>query len=133
MVLRLDHGEDILESVKSSIESERYTLAVTAGLGMISDFELGYFDRGEYITKHFVEAHELLSMQGSVSSGGDSRIHIHVTVANKEHQAFGGHLLKGKVWMSNEIFLTRLEGVHSVRKVDPEKRVGVLRLTGPEQ
>ena len=133
MVLRLDHGEDILESVRASVESERSTLAVTAGLGMISDFELGYFDQGEYITEHFEEAHELLSMQGSVSSDGDQRIHIHVTVADKSHEAFGGHLLSGKAWMSNEIFLTRLEGVRSVRRLDPEKRVGVLRLSGPEQ
>ena len=132
-MLRLDHGEDILESVKAAIETERATLALTAGLGMISDFELGYFDRGEYITKHFEEAYELLSMQGSVSSEGEPRIHVHVTVANKSHEAFGGHLLKGKVWMSNEIFFTRLEGVRSVRKVDPEKRVGVLRLSPPQE
>jgi len=128
MILRLAHGEDILESVKSATEKEKHTMMITAGLGMIVGFELGYFDRGTYLKKSFSEPHELLSMQGSVSGEGDNRIHIHVTVADKEHEAFGGHLLGGKVWMSNEISLLLLEGVRSHRAVDPELKVGVLHL-----
>jgi predicted DNA-binding protein with PD1-like motif len=132
LVLRLDHGEDILGSIGTAIEAERSTMAVTAGLGMISEFELGYFDRGEYITEYIEEPHELLSVQGSVSSEGEPRIHIHVTVADRSHKASGGHLLRGKVWMSNEIFMMRIEGVHSFRRVDPEKRVGILHLSSAE-
>lgn len=128
LALRLDHGEDILHSVGQSVEEERSTISIVAGLGMISEFELGYFDEGSYIKAYFEEAHELLSMQGSVSSEGNPRIHIHVTVADRSHKAYGGHLLKGKAWMSNEIFMTRIDGLHSVREVDPEKRVGTLRL-----
>ena len=128
ILLRLDHGEDILESIRSCTESELSTVAITAGLGMISEFELGYFDRGEYLSQFFEEAHELLSMQGSVSSDGDPRIHVHVTVADKSHRSFGGHLLRGKAWMSNEILMTRMTGLRSIRKVDPDKGVGVLHL-----
>jgi predicted DNA-binding protein with PD1-like motif len=128
LALRLDHGDDILRSIGRSIEAERSTMSIVAGLGMISEFELGYFDEGNYIKAYFEEAHELLSMQGSVSSEGDPRIHIHVTVADRSHKAYGGHLLQGKAWMSNEVFMIRIDGLHSVREIDPETRVGILRL-----
>ena len=127
-VLRLDHGEDVLESISKGVGDTDSTMMLTAGLGMISDFEIGYFDNGQYIRKSFVEAHELLSMQGSVAVDGDPRLHIHVAVANKSHAAFGGHLLRGKVWMSNEICLIRVDGVGSSRQFDEVKRVGVLQL-----
>ena len=46
LALRLDHGDDILRSIGRSIEAERSTMSIVAGLGMISEFELGYFDEG---------------------------------------------------------------------------------------
>jgi predicted DNA-binding protein with PD1-like motif len=127
-VLRLDHGEDVLESILKGAEDDGSTKIITAGLGMISDFELGYFDNGKYITRSFAEAHELLSMQGSVASEGDPRLHIHVAVADKSHAAFGGHLLRGKAWMSNEICLLSVDGLGSSRQMDPVKKVGILQL-----
>jgi predicted DNA-binding protein with PD1-like motif len=128
VMLRLDHGEDILESIKFATKDEKDTMLIMTGLGMISDFELGYFDRGTYLTRSFAEPHELLALQGSVSSDGDNRLHVHATVADKDHRAFGGHLMKGKVWMSNEIGLVRLDGVRSERIVDPAKKVGILHI-----
>ena len=128
MFIRLEHGEDILESIKQSVEKEASTLLVVTGLGMISEFELGYFDRGNYLSKSYDEPHEVLALQGSVATEGDPRIHIHATVANKDHEAFGGHLMRGKAWMSNEIGLVRVDGLKSTRSFDPEKKVGVMHL-----
>lgn len=128
VLIRLEHGEDILESIKQTIKEERSTMIVVSGLGMISEFELGYFDRGNYIKRSYYEPHELLSLQGTIATEGEPRIHIHATVANKEHDAFGGHLMRGKAWMSNEIGLVRLERLISVRSLDPEKKVGILHI-----
>ncbi len=124
--LRLDHDDDILARINQIITQEASTMVFTTGLGMIHDFELGYFDNGQYLRKHYSEPHELLSVQGSVSSDGESRIHIHITVADKTHQAFGGHLLSGRVWMSNELVLLTVDGVRSEREVDPVKKVAIL-------
>lgn len=128
IIIKLDHGEDILESIKFTMKEERSTMLIVTGLGMISDFELGYFDQGIYLKRAFVEPHELLALQGSISSEGEPRIHIHATVANKEHEAFGGHLMRGKAWMSDEIGLVRLERLASIRSMDPDKKVGILHL-----
>jgi predicted DNA-binding protein with PD1-like motif len=126
--IRLEHGEDILESIRQAVQEETSTLLVVTGLGMISEFELGYFDLGNYLRKSYGDPHEVLALQGSVSTEGEPRIHIHATVANKNHEAFGGHLMRGKAWMSNEIGLVRLEGQSSIRSFDPDKKVGVLHL-----
>ena len=131
VLLRLNHDEDILASIENAVERERYTMLVATGVGMIHNFELGYFDEGKYLTKVYRAPHELLSLQGSIASEGEPRIHIHATVADTKHWAFGGHLMRGKVWMSNEIGLIRLEGGFSKRSMDPKKKVSVLRIEGP--
>lgn len=128
ILIRLDHGEDILESIAEAVREERSTIVLIAGLGMISDFEIGYFDNGSYVKKAFDEAHELLSLQGSVATEGEPRLHIHISVANRSHSAFGGHLLRGKAWMSNEIVALRIDGLESFRQMDPAKKVGILQL-----
>jgi len=127
-ILRLDNGEDIIESILKSVRDSRSTMMVCAGLGMITDFELGYFDNGNYISKSYPEPHELLSIQGVISGYGEHRVHIHVSVADREHRMFGGHLLRGKVWMTNEIGILRLDGVRSTREYDEEKKVATLNL-----
>lgn len=128
LLLRLEHGEDILGSVQNAVRDEHSTMLLVTGLGMISDFELGYFDRGKYLKKSFSEPHELLALQGSVASEGEPRLHVHATVADAEHRAFGGHLMRGKAWMSNEIGFVRVEGHSSRRVVDPDKNVGILHI-----
>lgn len=127
-ILRLDDGEDIIDSILKSVGDSRSTMLICTGLGMITDFELGYFDRGKYLSKSYSEPHELLSIQGAVSGYGEHRVHIHVAVADREQRMFGGHLLAGKVWMSSEIGIIRLDGVRSTREIDPEKKVAVLNL-----
>jgi len=128
VLIRLEHGEDIMDSIKQTIKEERSTMIIFSGLGMISEFELGYFDRGNYLRRSYVEPHELLALQGTIATEGEPRIHIHATVANKEHDAFGGHLMRGKAWMSNEIGLVRLERLISIRSLDSEKGVGILHI-----
>ena len=129
IMLRLSHGENILSSLEEVVSQEKSTLMVYAGLGMITDFELGYFHEGQYIAREYKHPHELVSMQGSIASEGEPRMHLHVVVADKEHNAFGGHLLKGWVWMSNEIGILRLKGIMSKRWRDPEKKVAILHIS----
>ncbi len=126
LFVRLEHDEDILGSIGELVAHEHSTLVFTTGLGMIHDFELGFFENGRYITKHYDEPHELVSVQGSIASEGEPRIHIHVIVADKAHAASGGHLLSGKVWMSNELVLLAMAGVRSHRIPDPDRKIGVL-------
>ena len=129
ILMRLSHGENILSSIEEVVSQEKSTLMVFAGIGMITDFELGFFNEGKYITKSFKHPHELLSLQGSIASEGAPRMHVHAIVADKEHKAFGGHLMKGWAWMSNEICLIRMKGVTTKRWRDDQKGVAVLHVS----
>lgn len=131
IMMRLNHGENILESIEEIVAGEKSTLLIVAGIGMITDFELGYFDREkrEYIRRSFNEPHELTMLQGSVASEGSPRMHIHAVVADRDHHTSGGHLLKGWAWMSNEIGFLRLKGVSSKRWLEKDKGVAVLHVS----
>jgi len=126
--IRLDHDEDIIGSLKDAVAEEKGTLMIVAALGMMHQFEIGYFDKGNYMKKKIEEPVELLTMSGSISSRGENRIHIHTSLAFSNHKSIGGHLFSGKVWMSEEILLVKLEGIESERLIDPEKKVGILNL-----
>ena len=129
IMLRLAHGENILKTLEEVVAEEKASLLIATGIGMITDFELGYFENGEYVKMAFKEPHELVMLQGTVASEGELRMHIHAVVADKDHRAFGGHLLKGWVWVSNEIGLLRLKGVRSKRILDKDRGVAVLHVS----
>jgi len=129
IMLRLAHGENILKTLEEVVAEEKATLLIATGIGMITDFELGYFENGQYVKMSFKEPHELVMLQGTVASEGELRMHIHAVVADKDHRAFGGHLLKGWVWVSNEIGLLRLKGVRSKRILDKDRGVAVLHVS----
>ncbi|HDP96723.1 MAG TPA: DUF296 domain-containing protein [Euryarchaeota archaeon] len=128
LLLRLDHGEDVIGSIEGAVSGMGGTFMIAVALGMMHEFEIGYFDRGKYIKKKIEEPVELLAMSGSVSSTGENRVHIHASLAMKDHGSIGGHLISGKVWMSEEILLVHLPEIESRREIDPEKKVGILRL-----
>lgn len=128
VLLRLDHGEEVIPSIEVAVKDMTGTFMIAAALGMMHELEIGYFDRGKYITKEIEEPVELLTMSGSISSEGENRVHIHASLAMKNHESIGGHLISGKVWMSEEILLVHLPEIESQREIDPEKRVGILRL-----
>jgi predicted DNA-binding protein with PD1-like motif len=69
---------------------------------------------------------ELLSMHGSIAKAQESRIHIHVGLANSEHRVFGGHLFSAKVCMLNEIVLLKLDEITLKRELNVKS--GLLEL-----
>jgi len=128
LLLRLDHGEEVIPSIEVAVKDMKGTVMIAAALGMMHELEIGYFDRGKYITKKIEEPVEMLAMSGSISSRGENRVHIHTSLAMKNHESIGGHLISGRVWMSEEILLVHLPETESRREIDPEKQVGILRL-----
>ncbi|WP_455391690.1 PPC domain-containing DNA-binding protein [[Eubacterium] cellulosolvens] len=114
IVLKLENDEDVLESIERAAESNDIRSAIImAGLGMIKDFELGYYNPGGYKTKNFTEPHELISMTGSIAYDGSDNTkllpHIHCSVADQKNQVWGGHLFRAKVNVINEITLLKFD------------------------
>ncbi|MEW5936898.1 MAG: PPC domain-containing DNA-binding protein [Candidatus Thermoplasmatota archaeon] len=119
LLLRLESGEDLFASLKLAVERESPRGAlVLSGIGMLRNFELGYFDGKEYRTKVYEEAHELIALHGSITTMGETIIHLHAALASPRHELVGGHLQKGEAWVVNEIVLLRVEHAEMSRERD---------------
>lgn len=130
IVAKLDHGQNLFSALgKVMMKHGAESAVILSGIGMLNDFEIGYYDGGKYITKQFGEPMELLSMHGSIAASEESSIHIHVSLANEEHKVMGGHLMKAKVCVLNEIVLLKLEGIKLGRRLNEKSGLYELSVT----
>jgi len=121
IMLRLEDGEDVFQCLKKVVKKHKVKSAVVvSGIGMLKNFELGYFDGERYHKRKFQECHELLSMHGTITTLDEISIHLHCSLSNKAHQAIGGHLTGAKVGVLNEICLLRLDEMSLSRKLNPK-------------
>ena len=111
--LRMDHGEDFHETLKSVLkETGTKSAIILGGIGMLMDFEIGWFnvEKGEYENESVSVPHELLSVQGNVSEmDGEPFAHVHVSLAGPSRSVVGGHLFRATVCNTVEMFLEILE------------------------
>ena len=95
IVFRLEMGEGLMESTQRIATVENVKLASINGIGACSKIEMGYIDLSikEYVFKTFEGNLEILQATGNITlKDGEPFPHIHISVANEECKAFGGHL-----------------------------------------
>jgi hypothetical protein len=110
--VRLFPNEDIFESLEKVCKKhEIKTALILSGIGQLKKFQLGYFKKkGNYSLEKFKKPHELLSLSGNIIFSEKEekyKFHLHAVLGNKEKHSIGGHLLKGKVEVTNEIVLLK--------------------------
>ena len=120
VMVKLDDGEDLLDSLQRVVKEHRIDSGtVLWGIGMLRDFEVGYFDGKAYHRKTFATPHELLALHGSIASRADPVFHLHVAGGNEAHGVVGGHLFKGTVNVLSEVCLARFDRVRLGRELSP--------------
>ena len=95
IVFRLEMGEGLMESTQRIATAENVKLASINGIGACSKIEMGYIDLSikEYVFKTFEGNLEILQATGNITlKDREPFPHIHISVANNECKAFGGHL-----------------------------------------
>lgn len=113
-MLRLDTGEDFLETVAGFCEQKGIKAAKVSGIGAVRDARISYFDiqKGEYISKEVPGDVELLSLMGNVSiMEGQAFPHLHVTLTDENFKVHGGHFSAGQVGATAEIFIEVYDSV----------------------
>jgi len=97
-----------------------------AGIGMLRDLVLGYWDGEKYLEERVGEPVELLSLQGNLGDEeGKPVLHAHVVAGREGGEAIGGHLLSATVHNTAEVLLLRLPGVRLSRRHDPTGLLGL--------
>lgn len=127
IVAKLDDGEDLFRSLEGLVEKHEIESGlVVSGIGMLRNFVLGYFDGKEYQKKEFKVPFELISLQGSISTRGETVIHLHASLADENNKVIGGHLFQAEVCSLNEIVIRRLKDISLRRQLDPETGLKML-------
>ena len=90
IMAKLEDGEDLLASLQRVVKEHRIDSGtVLWGIGMLRDFEVGYFDGKAYHRKTFGAPHELLALHGSIAARADPVFHLHVAGGNENHGVVG--------------------------------------------
>lgn len=110
--IRIDQGEEIIESIKVFCSTNRISSGLISGLGSVTEAELGLFDieKKEFIKKEFKEILEIASMNGNISTmNGQVYLHIHAVLSDRECRTFGGHFSMGIVGATCEVVVVPLK------------------------
>ena len=117
--VKLSDGEDLFPSLEAAAREHHVESGtVMWGIGMLRDFEIGFFGPKGYDKTVFSERHELLGLHGSISLRGDPLLHLHVTLGRPDHGAIGGHLFRAKTAVVNEIQIARFDATRFNRRLN---------------
>ena len=129
ILLRIDRGEEIIETVRKVAEKEHIRLASVEALGATDDFTVGVYDVAEkhYDSKTFTGPHEIVSLVGTITEkDGAFYQHLHMSAGNARCEVFGGHLNRATVSATCEMVIRILPGVVG-RMPDPEIGINLLQ------
>ena len=104
----LEKGEEIFESLYTIIEKLDIKFAWINGIGAAKNITLGSYPSTvkKYIKKNFDGEFELTSIIGNVSiKENDPFIHIHATISDEECNAYAGHLFSAITAVTCELIL----------------------------
>ncbi|MGI6010005.1 MAG: PPC domain-containing DNA-binding protein [Ruminococcus sp.] len=113
-LLRLDPGDEILDSLTLLAEKENIMLAGVQGIGAVNDVAAGVFKTGEkeYLTERFTGDFEILNLTGNISRQDKKPyLHLHISIGNPAAGVWaGGHLSRALVSATAEITVTKIQG-----------------------
>lgn len=96
-LLRFKIGDDFFSSFEKFVQEVGIDSGTFSGIGSFNRLELGFFDpkQKDYRRKTLESTHEVLGLIGNLSLlDGKPFFHVHVTVADSEFVAKGGHLFQ---------------------------------------
>ncbi len=125
--VRFGPGTDIVpamedfaaQAMKSSGCSSAFVLSAVGSLNCVQ-LRLANVCKPDGTTqndiKEWKQRLEIVSLVGTFSSSGK---HLHMSVSDGEGNAFGGHLLSGKIFTTLELVVGTIQNVGFSREIDP--------------
>lgn len=112
-VVRLDKGEEIVASLKALCQENNIKLGMIYGIGATDKAVVGLFDTSvkEYFSRELTGDMEITCLLGNVSEhDGEVYLHLHITLADENQGAYGGHLNSAVISATGEIVIDVLDG-----------------------
>lgn len=113
IILRIDRGEEIVTTLIAFCTDQKIGLATVQGIGAAGQVVIGLFETAtqEYHTVTLSGDHEITALAGSITTKDNHPyLHLHATISDASHRAFGGHLSSAVVSGTCEVFIQILDG-----------------------
>lgn len=111
--IRMDKGEEIVETLKGFCREEQITLGWVKGIGAVNSATIGLFkpDEKKYYSTYIKGDYEITSLMGNISTmNGDVYLHLHINLSDIEYKTCGGHLNSAVISATGEILIETVEG-----------------------
>ncbi len=112
-VVRLEKGEELVESIKELAKKEDIMLGRVSGMGAVNRVEVSIYgvETKEYFKKEINEEMEIVSLEGNIArKDGEPILHLHTSVACEDCRVFGGHLHSADISVTAEIIIDVIDG-----------------------
>ena len=121
-MLRIDKGEEVIQSLTEMCEKEDIRLAEVSAIGAADYAAIGVYDlgTGTYHREELPFFMEIASLAGSVTRMNNKPyIHLHTTLADQQNKTHAGHVIELRIGATCEMFVRVLPG-EVIRKKDEE-------------
>jgi len=112
-LVRINKGEEIVETLKEFCEKENIKLGTITGIGATNQVKVGLFDpkEKEYHAKELKDNFEITSLYGNITTmNGETYLHLHINLCDSNHKCLGGHLNYAYVSATFEGVIELIEG-----------------------
>ena len=113
LVVRIDKGEEIIDTLLNVCGSCGITLGSISGIGATNRATIGLFDTvsKKYHSRELTGEYEITSLSGTVTTmEGKPYLHVHATLSDASYAAFGGHLNAAVVSGTCEVIIDIMDG-----------------------
>lgn len=133
ILLRLDEGEDVLESLESLASKENIESGIFFVIGSLKE---GSFVSGADtdelpvipIWHHLTNNHEVLGIGNIFQMDGQPKVHLHAAAGRGDRVRLGCVREKSKVFLVEEIIIFELLGVEAIRETDGRTGLTLLKI-----
>jgi len=129
--VRLPYDGDLLESIRGFAVRVGVEAGVLWVIGAVKKASVSFYNQAEktYSKHSFEEPLEILSCIGNIAKlKGETFAHAHIVLGDKNGRTYGGHLEKGTIVFSAEMFILELKGVTLNREYDETTGLNLFKL-----
>ncbi len=119
-LVRIDRGEEVMESLTAFCKAEHILLGSVSGLGAADYAKVGIYRVADhqFEGKEYFGEQEVSSIIGSITEkDGEPYLHLHVNLSDDTMNIHGGHMTECRISGTCELTVTVLDG-HVGRKHD---------------
>jgi predicted DNA-binding protein with PD1-like motif len=107
-LLVFEQGEEVHDGVLRFAEQHRILGAEVRAISALQNVVFAFFDRTskKYVETAVREQVEVVGLSGNIAwKDARPKLHAHIVVTKRDGTAQGGHLIKGEVWPTLEMFI----------------------------